>query len=387
MAHIFTEDGRETRVLMIYAVVAAALGIGLSAWLAYLHIEINTDPSYMSVCALGKTVNCETVAASTYSVFWGLPVSIWGLIAYLLAISLVARDLRRGERAGTVGMLSILSMGMVIVSLVLAWISTFVIKAVCLFCAAVYLASFVFAGLVFCDARRRGGVSRNLRLELAVLKRSPWIVVLSGILVAAVLIAGPLGVFPRYWELASWREGPSMPHGFDADGRPWLGASNPKLVVHEYLDYECPHCHVAHRKLRRILLANSQELRIVRHDYARMACAPNDEKKRLSKCSAARAAHCAAKRDRFWEWNDAVMADPKPLSGGRRDQYEIDMAMKLGFDRGAFERCMFDAETVDFTEREYKEARDKGVRDTPMYRVGDEVLNLNALDILIDKLL
>ena len=61
----------------LFILAAAAVGVFLSIWLTYLHVRLHTDVSYMSFCALKEGLNCETVAASTFSVFLGLPVSAW----------------------------------------------------------------------------------------------------------------------------------------------------------------------------------------------------------------------------------------------------------------------------------------------------------------------
>lgn len=49
-----------------------------------IHVFVHTDPSYHSVCAMSDGVNCETVAVSPYSVFAGLPVSVWGIAGYVV---------------------------------------------------------------------------------------------------------------------------------------------------------------------------------------------------------------------------------------------------------------------------------------------------------------
>jgi len=71
------------KIKMIIMTSLLLLGLGLSSWLTYLHVRVYSDPTYESVCALSERVNCETVAMSEYSIFLGLPVSVWGILAYL----------------------------------------------------------------------------------------------------------------------------------------------------------------------------------------------------------------------------------------------------------------------------------------------------------------
>ncbi len=376
-----------TKEAALFILVASLVGILLAAWLTYIHVRVNIDPTYVSACALGKKVNCETVAASMYSVFFGLPVSVWGLIAYLMIAGLAIYDHRSRKQPGAATLLAVLSIFMVASSLVLALISTFVIKAVCLFCTATYIVNFAIAAVGVITVWKRGSVFVHLAEELAPFRRSKWPAIYSILVLILLLVSGPGRGLPRYWELSSWRDGPILPYGFDEDGYPWLGASNPKLVVHEYFDYECPHCRASHRKLRRLLSAHANEMRIVRHDFARMSCAPNDAKMRFERCSMARAAYCAGKKGKYWHWNDAVNAGPKPLLGQKRKTYELDMAKELGFDKTEFDKCMFSAETVDTTQRFYKKARKARVFETPSYRIENKRLNLReAADLINDRL-
>ncbi len=363
------------------------IGAGLAGWLTYIHVRVHIDPAYVSVCAIGEKLNCETVAASTYSVFWGLPVSVWGLTAYLVIASLTLIGYCSRERLGTDGIVAAMSVLMAITSLGLAFISTFVIQALCLFCTATYIVNIAIAFLAAINVRRRGGLIACLKAEIAAVWRMRWPAVGFVALAVVVLIAGPGGGLPKYWELASWRDGPLLPHGFDEDGYPWIGATHPKLVVHEFFDYECPHCRVSHRKLRRLVHAHADELRVVRHDFARLRCAPNDPEQRLPNCSMTRAAYCAGKEGRYWHWNDLVYAHPKPLYGPERLEYEIETAVKFGFDRAAFDECMYSAEAIDHAQRIFIDASNKRIRETPSYYAEGKRLTLQQLtELIADRL-
>lgn len=205
----------------------------------------------------------------------------------------------------------------------------------------------------------------------------------------AILAIAVYGLFfsgkvpPMYWEFFSFGDSPPLPSGID-EGLPWMGAENPALVVHEYFDYECPHCHRAHRKLRRRLDDYPNRLRIVRHDYARMACAPNDATRRLPRCSMARAAYCAGQESRYWEWNDYVLAAPKPLSGDSRKNYELEVAAKLGFEPRAFDACMFAPDTIENLDSIFRDARKKGIKETPYYIVNGKRVTLKGALAIIE---
>lgn len=366
-------------------VAASAFGLGLSGWLTYLHVRLHYDPTYVSVCAFGERLNCETVAASSYAVFAGVPLSIWGMLGYLV-LGLLAHRAARGDAGDSHldGLLAAYGVVLGLVSVALVFVSSFVIGAVCLLCTATYVTSWFVAVVAIRRARQRGGVLHRLRADLGALGRRPQRIAVP----AAVLIVGALALelgLPRYWELASWRGASWGTTGVDDDGYPWIGAAHPELTIHEYLDYDCPHCRATHRKLRRVLLPYADRVRIVRHDYARMTCLPNDAKQRRSRCAMARAGFCAADTGRFWEWSDAAVAYPRPLNGPGRDSFVLELAARLGFDRDRFDDCMFSDATIARAQAVFREARKRGVKDTPSYAVDDRVLDAAELLALIDE--
>jgi len=346
----------------------AICGLAVASYLTYLHVRLHCDPSYVSVCAFGQRVNCETVAASSYSVFLSLPVSVWGILGYVVLAVLAAADLRDPSGPGRAGLLAPYGILLGVVSAVLAAVSSFEIGAICLLCTATYAINWTVMAIGLAMARRRGGLVRSVAAEAGQggARLGP---VLFGLGVALVAVAALRIGYPRYWEMASWRYEAGVERGVDDDGYPWIGAADPAVVVHEYTDYECPHCRLAHLKLRRLVADHPEELRLVRHDYGRMRCAPNDAKKRLSKCDMVRAAICAAREGRFWAWNDAVMASPRPLQGTRRETYIIDTAKSLGMDAAALDECMYSAETIDRAQEIFRETRKRRILDTPGYVV------------------
>jgi len=67
---------RTDRRLWIAAVVLAVIGLGVAAYLTYIHYE-----GIKPVCGLGG--NCEKVQTSDWSKLAGVPVALLGLIGYV----------------------------------------------------------------------------------------------------------------------------------------------------------------------------------------------------------------------------------------------------------------------------------------------------------------
>ncbi|MDD5307406.1 MAG: vitamin K epoxide reductase family protein [Deltaproteobacteria bacterium] len=350
-----------------------AVGLALAIYLTWLHVRLHTDPGYVSACALGGALNCETVAASKYSTLLGAPISVWGILGYLGLLALLRVESGRGDKAGAAGLLALYGILLAAASVALAAVSFLAIRAMCLVCAATYAVNLGVLAVALANARARGGLRARLGAEWKEIARRPRAAVgwgVAGLLLAAAVSSG----MPRYWELASWRRGAPLDNGIDEQGLPWLGARAPRVTVHEYVDYECVHCRVAHRKLRRMLAEHPDELRIVRHDFARMTCSLGQDTPPGESCLLVRGGICAADKGRFWDWNDAVMAVPRPLKGEARKTYALDMAVKLGFDRASFSSCLASRSTVDRAQLIYKEAMSRKVRETPSYVVDGRIV-------------
>ena len=123
-----------------YTVVLLALG-GLlgSLYLSYSHYRVYTDIGYKSFCAISKAINCDTVSQSTYSIFLGMPVPVWGIIGYLFLLLFLpfAKNKDSGnKRVWT--LLFLVAAGFTLYSIILAFISTFYIHSYCIMCLVLY---------------------------------------------------------------------------------------------------------------------------------------------------------------------------------------------------------------------------------------------------------
>jgi protein-disulfide isomerase len=188
-----------------------------------------------------------------------------------------------------------------------------------------------------------------------------------------------------YW-LFAWRSGWfAAAQGTTPEGLPWIGAESPELTIHEYVDYDCPHCPMSHKWLRRALVFHQGDVRLVRHDYARMHCAPGVKGRPPRSCELVRGGLCAGDQGAFWRWNDMVMDAPRPLSGPARESYMVDTARALGLDVAAFEKCLVDPKTIERAAAIWSDARRSRVSDTPTYVVDGKRLDLAKLDALLDE--
>ena len=131
-----------SRRAALFSLLCALVGLGASAAAAYTHYHLLYDPSYRSFCDVNETISCTQVYLSRFSTVRGIPVALFGgmafVVAALLAISgMTARQQVRESIPGYLFVLSTLSLAVI---LYLGYASFVLLKAVCLLCLTTYAA-------------------------------------------------------------------------------------------------------------------------------------------------------------------------------------------------------------------------------------------------------
>jgi uncharacterized membrane protein/predicted DsbA family dithiol-disulfide isomerase len=346
------------------------VGLAVSIELTRVHFLVHTDPGYRPACAVSEAVSCATVALSPYSVYGGLPVSVWGIAGYLGMGALAASGVSRRSRGPgwPFGLLLPVSAFSVVVSGVLAYVSATRIASLCMYCLFSQLttgALLVVAAVAWRRSHLRLGVlllgdARAFlggRFELAMVA-----------LVCAALATTRWSI-PTYWKPPdTWAERRAGSFGTDGAGLRWIGAEEPSLVVVEFSDYECPYCRGAHRRLRQFTGGHPGVRLVHRHLPLDMACNPGLRQPfHLRACLFAEAAECAGLQGRFWEMNDALIAVQDGVPAEQVDVARL--AVRIGLDRGRFQSCLEEHKTLARIAADVEEGAVRGLRATPTYLV------------------
>ncbi len=367
----------------VASLVFCTLGASLSADLLRLHVKVHTDPAYHSYCAISEWANCETVAASEYAVFAGLPVALWALAAYLAMGALAVWGLRRPltPPCWPFGMLFWMSAFSSALSVYLGALSHFVIESVCVVCMGVYLVSFALMGLAYKELRRLElGPLKALAAEIRAWSARPLPLSLFGTVVMAALVVFWVAV-PAYWRVEASTGHGGLAVGVTEEGHPWIGARKPKLVITEFSDYQCPHCRLGHHTMKQLIREHPDKVRLVhRHYPLDQEC--NQQLMRpfhLHACAYARMAFCGQKQNLFWEVNDYLFAK------GRRQNAVTpkELAAELKLDARKLVTCLKGGEAAKAVKSDLDAGRALGIRGTPTFvvqgriypgRVPEEVL-------------
>jgi uncharacterized membrane protein len=122
--------------------VLSFLGIIDAGYLTYEHYAT----SVQLFCPTNAVVNCEAMLQSQYSVVFGIPLSLFGIIYFVAVIALVLANLAKDNRLFK-QLLLIAETGGVLFSTYLVSLQIFVIKQICLYCMFSALICFLIFGL------------------------------------------------------------------------------------------------------------------------------------------------------------------------------------------------------------------------------------------------
>jgi uncharacterized membrane protein/protein-disulfide isomerase len=310
----------------------AIAGVLDSIYLSISHYRIYTDIAYESFCAISKSINCDTVSQSPYSIFIGVPVPVWGIIGYsFFLLFLPFAWSKKAQKHRIWPVLFLISLCFSIYSVILAYISTFYIHSYCMMCIVSFGINFLLLYYTWLVRKRFGksGIIKGLMLDIGFLwekKKKTIPVFLSTLCIVTFLLVS----FPSYWKFSSPILSKSVSSGITDDGYPWIGAENPELEITEFTDYLCFQCKKMHFFLRKLIEKNPDKIRLI-HRHFPMDQKYNPivkEKFHVGSGAMALFAEYAQTQGKFWEMNDLLFA----VAGSTNVLNIKKLAEKVGID-------------------------------------------------------
>jgi protein-disulfide isomerase/uncharacterized membrane protein len=352
----------------------ALAGLANTVYLAVSHYRVYTDMGYQSFCAISKSINCDTVSQSSFSIFLNVPVAVWGIVGYLFFLALLFSPDRKypSNKNRLWPTLFVVSLCFSIYSIILALISILYIHSYCIMCIASYAVNFGLLYSTWLTHRRFG--KKSIRTELKsdfrfiFDQKRRHIVLLSALVVSIVLL---ISFFPNYWVVSVLSSDKLLPRGMTEDGHPWIGAENPRLVITEFTDYQCFQCKKMHFYLRQLVAHYPDRIRLV-HRHFPMDHAYNPlvkEPYHVGSGKMALFALYAAKKDHFWEINDMLFN-----MDTRKGHFNIrEMAKTGGFDLNEFAGSVKDRNLLHALVNDIRDGIKLGITGTPAYLINGEI--------------
>ena len=351
----------------------AVAGLVNAVYLSITHYLVYTDPAYESFCAISRAVNCDTVSQSPYSVFLGVPVPVWGVIGFLFFLFFLPFAYQPEARNKRIWpLLFTVALAYSLYSIVLAAISSFVIKSYCIFCLFSFAITFAMLFYTWLVRRRFDDV----RLPAAL--RKDWRYLLdrkkavAGVLIPFLIILFLVGLFyPTYWYFKPPPLTTDLPFGVTEDGHPWIGAENAPLVITEYADYLCFQCNKTHYYLRRLLVNYPGKIKLIHHHFPMDHTVNPLVKKSVHVGSGelAKLAIYAGTQNKFWQMSDYLFSTART-----RDKLELKVvADAVGLDAGKLALSLHHPWVRTQLLKDIKAGLKAGVRGTPTFVVNGQL--------------
>lgn len=364
-----------------------AVGFASSVYLTNLYIEateaLKGGTKLDSFCNLSQGVNCETVAASEYSAFLGIPISVWGLEYFGLAIAIVlASHYRLLSLKRWDSLLFALSCTGVPVTIVLGYISVTIIQSVCIMCVTVYVVN--TAMVLLLAGLNRSRLKEFVRegpmelLALATHANHRVVTVFAVILGLSQFLWVPrLFARPTHGEDAAstlaavsnaktgtWKELPAS--------RNTLGPVNAPIRIEEFTDFQCPFCGRAHDVLLEVVTRYPGKIHLIHRDFPLdHHCNPAiPEPFHPDACGAAYFARCAADQDLFWPYEALLFHNQRKLKKAAM----LSFAQTVGLNTTALQTCVESKVTHQAVLADIDEGIKRGVAGTPAFFVNGEAI-------------
>ncbi len=354
-------------------VILTLVGFFDSIYLSISHYRVHVDLSYSSFCALSRALNCDTVSSSQYAVFLNIPLSIWGIIGYgfvLFILGLAGHSKARQKRLWP--MLFWIALLFSLSSLVLAWVSTFLIRSYCAMCILTYIVNFLLMYYAWFINKRFGnlGLLKGLIEDLRFL----WTEKKFFLPVGAVFlcITGSLMVgMPQYWHMKPPANSESVSQGITEGGHPWIGAKDPELIIEEFTDYLCTQCRIKHFFLRQLVAENPSTIRLIHRHF------PMDHKYNpIVREAYHRGAGVLAlfsifaqDQDKFWEANDYFFQLNKSVETVESKK----IAEDLDLNPSMLVKALTDRHILNHLQKDIQTGLKMGLSGTPGYIINDKV--------------
>lgn len=368
-----------TKNKRIWVSILCLIGLALSIELCVVYYNANfVQDAAPSICAISDKMDCDGVAKTAYSQFFGVPLSLWGVFLYLFILFMTFVD--KIKKMPLLGFLQVfknqqsyifcLSSLAFVLSMCLACISIFKIDSICLFCLMTYVVDLAIAlttkdwnsGLLF---ELKNSIN-DFRDAIKVPRYAISFIAVVSLFVGALYVTTNSNILtPQLERQKLFKSMENSIKKAQYSGNE-LGNPNADLVIHEYMDFNCGGCFIAHLYLHRIV-DEFENIRVVQHNLPlEKVCNHNVQHDgHKNSCLKAQYALAAKKQNKYWQMADIIYIDSPD------DEKQILEAARLAdFDIKKLKEDAHSREIADEIKASVADADAKEIYGTPTLIIG-----------------
>ena len=381
----------------------ALIGLVTSIKLSFIYWDANFNPyALSSFCSINELIDCDGVAKTSHSQFFGIPLALWGIFLYFIFLVFTFVDkLQNIQIKGfkLFGFLEVFknpesyicALGVIafFISMLLAGLSIFEIKKICILCFFTYLLNLLI-GIVG-KPKDENIIQvfvtsfKDFISALKIKKYAITFIILSAAAIGVLAYTTISDVLAPQVKMQKELEYYSKPDKrYETTGNT-LGEHNAKLIVHEYTDYQCPFCFVLNTMMLRAV-NELKNLKIVHHNLPLdIECNPAlPGQMHAGSCLMAKYAIAAGYQGKYWDMN-ALLFDKE--FQGEESILENAKAIK-GLNVEKLEQDAHSEKVLKELQKEIEEANNLGIEGVPAIRINIETkIGIMPYEELKEKLI
>lgn len=357
----------------VLVAILSIIGIITTIKLAVIYYNANFNPySLPSFCSVNDFIDCDNIAKTTESQFFGIPLAYWGMFLYSFILLMLFVDKLKNFKYlkflevfknpfSYIGALGLISFS---ISILLLCISLFEIKKLCILCAFTYVLNLAI-GWIASEGHFINAIKQSFVDFVDAIKIKKYLIAFIAVMVVAMgfltYTTTSLKFAPQVKKQLQFQEFTKAKKNKYAVKGNSLGDENAKKIIYVYSDYQCPICY-AHNIMMHKLAKEVKGIKVV-HKNLPLDTDCNGYLQspfHQGSCIDAKYAIAAEKQGRFWEMND-ILFQNKPQT----EEAILKLLEGKDFD---IEKLQEDANSVE-TSRQIKadidEAYKKGINGTP----------------------
>lgn len=357
----------------------ALIGIVTTIKLAVIYFNANFNPYALpSFCSVSEFIDCDGIAKTTESQFFGIPLAYWGMFLYLFILFMLVVDKLKNVKflkfleVFKNPMAYIASLGLIsfAISMILLCLSLFEIKKLCVLCAFTYILNLLIGFIAASGNGFVNSLKQSFTDFLDAVKIKKYLIAFIAVMIAAIgflaYTTTTMKFAPQVKHQRQFKEFTGK-NKYHVKGNV-LGDKDAKIVIYTYSDYQCPICPV-HNVMMHKLAKEVKGIKIVHRNLPLDTDCNVYLKGPFHKgsCVDARYSIAAEKQGKFWEMND-LLFDKKPQT----EEDLLKLAKKLGFDMQKLQEDANSLETFEQVKKEIDDAYKHGIVGTPTTMINDE---------------
>jgi protein-disulfide isomerase/uncharacterized membrane protein len=394
------------RNLVLLGTIFALVGLGLSFYSLFHHLELKQLGHTSFSCNISDTFSCDDIANSKFAEDpWKNPMGVYGIGYFLGLVALLitarAKESLRKDALQAYAALVIIG---VLTSITLFGISEFIIGKICPTCVGIYLITVVQAVILFLS---RDAIPKPISFKSTT--NGAWYAVIA----LAVAIAGYQIIKPRApsnltldnpkagEELEAIRDaidaesksstGPlallspdvSTSVTIDLNAYSGLGedfhkgSPDAKVKIVEFVDFQCPACANASKAMRKIADEFGDKVLIVFKNFPLdSSCNTSVQTKmHVHACTAAKLARCAGANGKFWPMQNQLFDNQSNINETSMTAWAKEFG---GLNDTQIKECLASKDVAAKIQDDARQASEAGLQGTPTIFINGKKFNGGA---------